>query len=385
MLVQAQVAQQHRAGQEQGSGVGLVLALDIQTDVSAAGLEDGNIAAHVAAGNQTGATDQGGTNVGQDATVQVGHDHDVKLLGLRDTLHAGVVDDHVVVLDAGELGGDLLAGVAEETVGQLHDVGLVDAGDPLATVGQGEGEGKLGDPLGLGARDDLERLDDAGDALVLETAVLSLGVLTDDAQVDVLVPRLVAGDVLDQDDGGVDVELLTHGHVEAGVAGPLDGGVQDTLEAELVALQGRDGLAEELLGALQRRGVHTGHVDLLPVDGNIVGLEDGLDALGDLGTDTVTGDQGDGVLATELGRAEDVLVDGRVGSSSDPGLLACSGSRKALGSSGRRTRQHLDDGDGEEGGDSRMPCRGEDMEGRVSAGGMEIEFGSHRPRMQIAK
>jgi hypothetical protein len=34
--------------------------------------------------------------------------------------------------------------------------------------------------------------------------------------------------------------------------------------------------------------LHAGDIDLLPLNGNIVGLEDGLDRLGNLGTDTVT-------------------------------------------------------------------------------------------------
>lgn len=57
--------------------------------------------------------------------------------------------------------------------------------------------------------------------------------------------------------------------------------------------------------------VHASDVDLLPFNGNIVGLEDLLDALGDLGTDTVTGDEGDSVLAAELGGLEDVVRDSR--------------------------------------------------------------------------
>jgi hypothetical protein len=96
------------------------------------------------------------------------------------------------------------------------------------------------------------------------------------------------------------------------VAGALDGGVEDTLEAELVALQRGDGLAEELLG-VDVAGVDTRDVDLLPLNGNVVRLEDLLDRLGDLSTDTVTGDQGDGVLAAELGGLEDVLADGSEG------------------------------------------------------------------------
>ena len=290
VVVKTKVTQHHAAGEDESGGVGLVLALDVKTDVTAAGLEDGNLTTHVATGNDTGAADETSADVGENATVKVGHDHDVELLGTADTLHAGVVDNHVVGLDGGVLLTNLLDGVAEETVGELHDVGLVDAGNLAAVVGQGEGEGELGDALGLGAGDDLERLDDAGDGLVLEARVLALGVLTDNAEVDVLVAGLVAGDVLDQDDGGVNVEFLTECDVERLVAGALDGSVKDTLETQLVALQRGDRLAEELLRVLAAL-LHAGDVDLLPLDRHIVGLEDGLDRLGNLSTDTVTCDR----------------------------------------------------------------------------------------------
>jgi len=290
VVVKTEVTQHHAAGEDESGGVGLVLALDVKTDVTAAGLEDGDLTTHVATGNDTGATDETSADVGENATVKVGHDHDVELLRTADTLHAGVVDNHVVGLDGGVLLADLLDGVAEETVGKLHDVGLVDAGNLAAVVGQGEGEGELGDALRLGAGDDLERLDDAGDGLVLEARVLALGVLTDDAEVDVLVAGLVAGDVLDQDNGGVDVEFLAEGDVERLVAGALDGSVKDTLETQLVALQRGDRLAEELLRVLAAL-LHAGDVDLLPLDRHIVGLEDGLDRLGNLSTDTVTCDR----------------------------------------------------------------------------------------------
>lgn len=134
MVVKTQVAEQHRCGEKKSGRVGLVLALDIETDVSATRLEDGNIATHVAAGNDTRTTDESGTDVGQDATVQVGHNHDVELLGSRHALHAGVVDDHVVSLEGRVFGSSLLEGASEETVSQLHDVGLVDTGNLLAVV-----------------------------------------------------------------------------------------------------------------------------------------------------------------------------------------------------------------------------------------------------------
>ena len=41
----------------------------------------------VAAWDDTGSTDEGGTDVGDDSTVQVGHDHDVELARAGDQLH----------------------------------------------------------------------------------------------------------------------------------------------------------------------------------------------------------------------------------------------------------------------------------------------------------
>ena len=72
---------------------------------------------------------------------------------------------------------------------------------------------------------------------MLNAGVLSLSVLTDNAKVDVLVSCLVAGNVLDEDDGGVDVELLSKSNVEGLVTGSADGCMQDTLQTKLVALE----------------------------------------------------------------------------------------------------------------------------------------------------
>jgi len=340
MVVETEVAEEHGAAEEESGRVGLILALDIQTDVSAAGLENGDITAHVAAGNDTGATDKSGGDVGENATVKVRHDHDVELLGPADALHGGVVDNHVVALELGEILGEPVKGATEETVGQLHDVGLVNASNLLAVVGEGEAESKLGDTLRLGAGDDLERLDDARNALVLETGVFTLGVLTDDAEIDVLVAGLETRNVLDQCDRGVDVEFLTHGDVETLVAGAADGSVEDALEAKLIALQGGNGLVELLLGTAGGGGIaETRDLDLLPGDGDVVGLEDGLDALGNLGTDTVTGNEGNGVLAAILGGLEDVGLNGLDGLVLDAGETA--GEVKTLGWLGRCPEEAL--------------------------------------------
>jgi hypothetical protein len=163
----------------------------------------------------------------------------------------------------------------------------VNTGNLLAVVGKSEAESELGDALGLGAGDDLQGLDDTLNGLVLKTGVFSLGVLTNDAEIDILVASLVTGNVLDQRDRGVDVQLLTKGDVEGLVTRTLDGSVENTLQTELVALERGEGLLEELLGVLVA-GVDTANIDLLPLDGDVVGLEDGLDRFSDLGTNSVT-------------------------------------------------------------------------------------------------
>lgn len=312
VLVEAEMSEHENTGKKHGGGVGLVLALDIETNVTAAGLEESNVVTHVAAGDDTGATDESGTNVGEDGAVQVGGDEDVKLLGPADALHGGVVDNHVVDLEARVALGDLVEGASEETVGKLHDVGLVNASNLVALVRLGEVESEAGDALRLLAGNDLEGLDDARHALVLEARVFTLGVLTDDAHVDALVARLVAGDVLDHGDGGVDVEVLTHGDVEALVAGAGDGGVEDTLQANLVTAEGVDALLEHGLGALDG-GLEGGDVNLLPLDGGVFGLEDRLYRLGDLGADAITGNQCYRVLAAGPDGVDGADLEGRVG------------------------------------------------------------------------
>ena len=287
MVIKTKVTQEHRARQDHGTGVGLVLALDIETDVTATRLEDSNVTTHVATGDQTGSTNERSTDVGKDTSVEVRHDHNVELLGTGNSLHGGVVHNHVVHLQGGVVLSDLMECAAEETVGKLHDIGLVDTGNLLAVVGQGEAECELGDTLGLGTGNNLQGLDNTLDGLVLKARVLTLGVLTDDTEVDILVASVVTGDVLDQGDRGVDVQLLTQGDVEGLVARPLDGGVEDTLQTELVALQRSERLPEKLLRVLVT-GVNTANIDLLPLNGHVVRLKDGLDRFGDLGTNSVT-------------------------------------------------------------------------------------------------
>ena len=100
-------------------------------------------------------------------------------------------------------------------------------GPYLAVVLEGKIKGEARDALGLCAGGDLQALDDARVALVLEAGVLAFGVLADDGKVDAGMAGGEAGEGLAEDDGGVDVELLAHGDVPRDVAGLGNGGEED--------------------------------------------------------------------------------------------------------------------------------------------------------------
>lgn len=306
MVIQTQVAQKHGAREDHGSGVSLVLALDIEADMATTRLKHGNIAAHVAARNQAGSADKSGTNVGKDATVKVRHHHHVELLGSRDSLHGRIVDDHIINFQSGVGLSNLVESAAEQTVGQFHDVGLVDTGDLLSVVRKGKSKGELGNTFRLGTGDDLKRLDNTLHRLVFKTRIFSLGVFTNDAEIDIFMACLVARDVLYEDDGRKDVELLAQSNVERLMAGAFHRSEQDTLKAQLVATERRDRLLEKFLRVLISR-INATDVYLFPLDRNIVGFENSLDRFGNFGTDTVT-------LIAKAKKARQRVWNNRVGS-----------------------------------------------------------------------
>jgi hypothetical protein len=75
-----------------------------------------------------------GTDVADDVSVQVWHDHDVELLRLGNQLHRSVVDNHGIEFNSSVsvfLLGDSFTCVEEKTISKFHNVGLVDTSDFL--------------------------------------------------------------------------------------------------------------------------------------------------------------------------------------------------------------------------------------------------------------
>lgn len=63
---------------------------------------------------------------------------------------------------------------------------------------------------------------------MFESRVLSFGVLTNDSKIDILVSCRVSGNGFAENNGGVDVKLLTHGDVPGSVTRSLNGSVKNT-------------------------------------------------------------------------------------------------------------------------------------------------------------
>lgn len=219
VLVEAHVTQHHHGAEEQSGRVGEALASDIGGG-AVDGLEDGALVADVAGGRQAETANETGAHVGQDVTVQVGHDEDLVVVGdgVRDHLQAGVVEELGVELDVRVVLGDFLCHIKEKTVAHLHDGGLVDNADLLAANLVGLLEGEAQDALRRLPGDELDALNNTVDHDMLDTRVLALGVLADQDGVDVIVRCLEAGDRAAGPQVGEEVECAAESKVERDVA-----------------------------------------------------------------------------------------------------------------------------------------------------------------------
>ena len=220
---QAHVPQHHDGAEKQGGGVGEALAGDVGGG-AVDGLEDGALVADVARGGETEAANQAGAHVGQDIAVEVGHDQDLVVVrvGVGDHLEAGVVEQLGVELNAGEVLGDSLGHVEEETVRHLHDGGLVHDADLGAADRLGVLEGVSQHALASLAGDELDALHDTVDNDVLDARVFTLGVLADQDSVDIVVGGLVASNRAAGSQVGEKVEGASQSQVEGDV--PLANG-----------------------------------------------------------------------------------------------------------------------------------------------------------------
>ena len=215
VLVQSHMSQHHDGGEKESSWVSESHTGDIWCG-SVDSLEDRALVTNVTGWGKTETTDETSAHVGENVTVKVRHDHDLVVVWswVGGDLQAGVIEKLGVELDLWEVLGDLVGGVKEETVGHLHDGGLVNSADlelaNVLSVLESESEDTLGSVSG----DKLDRLNDTINNGVLNTRVFSLSVLSDQDGVDVVVWGLVAGYRSARSDIGEEVEGTTEGKVK---------------------------------------------------------------------------------------------------------------------------------------------------------------------------
>lgn len=219
---------EHQSNGAQGSdGVGNALALDVGS-ATVARLTNGKAIADVGTRHQTQTTDQSGSTVRQDVTVQVRRNDNVVVLGLAEELVHHRVDDLLLNMDGGELlsGESLARSLAEQTVRLGQHVRLVGDGDHgLGAGGSGRGSGAdllaaQGDLARDGGNAGRGALGDALDGFrhlalgcllgLLLLHVQVLGVLADNDQVNWVAVAAADGG-LDGAHVGVQVELLAEG------------------------------------------------------------------------------------------------------------------------------------------------------------------------------
>lgn len=287
-------------------------------------LENRALVTDVARRGQSETTDKTSAHIGQNISVQVGHDKNLVVVGKRvgDHLQARVVQELSVELNVGEILRDVPGGGEEQTVGHLHDGSLVDGAHLLAANLACVLECVAENALRCLACDELDALHDTVDDHVLNARVLALSVLTDQDSVHIVVGCLEALNATARAHVGEEVESTTKSQIEGDVA-LADGGGERALERDEVAGDAVDGLVWDDSLAVLEAGRD---VDGLPLDGHIGSAVDVLDGLCDLRSDTVTLDERNGVLSiVTLGALE--LCD-LGGSSIVPRLSPISSRRK---------------------------------------------------------
>lgn len=248
--------------------------------------EDGALVTDVARGGETQTANETGAHVGQNITVEVGHDQDLVAVRGRvgGDLQASIVQKLGVEFNVGEIFGDISGGAQEETVGHLHDGGFVNNTDLLLVDITSILECVSQDPLGSSSCDELDRLDDSVNDNMFDATVFSFGIFSNQDGVDIVVGSLVALDASAGTDVCKEVECASEGQVERDMAF-ADGGGERALEGNVVLVDGLDRFVwNDGPAVLETRG----DVDRLPLDWHASSRVDVLDGLRNLRPNTIT-------------------------------------------------------------------------------------------------
>lgn len=99
ILTQVDVSQHHNARQKQCSGVGQAFSHEIRSGTVHRLHERQSPGTDVPTRGQTKSTNETSTEIRNNVTIEIGHDHNIKLFRVGHKLHAGVVDNHFFVFN----------------------------------------------------------------------------------------------------------------------------------------------------------------------------------------------------------------------------------------------------------------------------------------------
>ena len=122
-------------------------------------------------------------DIGENIPVEVGRDNHIKTLWCVRNPCSANIDDHVLRLNIQVLKRDLLKNLAEETVGELHDIVLAHASHLRAVVLAGILKRVADNLFAARAANELEALNYVVGLSVLDSCVEIFLILTDDHQV----------------------------------------------------------------------------------------------------------------------------------------------------------------------------------------------------------
>jgi MazG family protein len=254
------------------------------------GFEDGYGLSDVSTGDDAQPSNKARREVAHDVTIEIREQKHVELMGIEHDLHAGVVNNELLVFDIGILGGDFSNRSEKKAVRKLHDVRFVDGVNFLACVFAGVLEGEACYARGCLFRDDLQALDHAGNDGMFEARVKVFRVFADQDDINAQVAGLDALEVFYRTQVGVKFERLAEADVDArraGCHGSCHGAFQG--HAILADRVENAGLHEINSAAFE---IGAGG-DFVPMDLNAGGFENGFDGKGDFGADAVARNQGD--------------------------------------------------------------------------------------------
>ena len=133
--------------------------------------------------------------------------------------------------------GDSSGDFEEETVDQLHDVGLVNNGDFLSSTQVGELKGVLNESFRVGSGGDLEGFHDSWVNFVFDSGEFSFSVFSDDGNVDVVMLVGDGWERVAKVDIGVKIEMFVEFVVVVVLGDDTFFGDHDTHEDAFIFLE----------------------------------------------------------------------------------------------------------------------------------------------------